>query len=104
MCIGVVILISHKSDMKHEGNSLSDHTPIPIQFPQSPKTKASFQYCDMWANHVNFLPIIIEVLPSHSNAFPLLKLKKYMDLIRVKLSNLNRTSFRDLRERQELAR
>ncbi|KAJ8424089.1 hypothetical protein Cgig2_008478 [Carnegiea gigantea] len=41
----------------------------------------------MWANHVNFLPIIIKVLPSHSNAFSLLNLKKYMDQIRVKLKN-----------------
>ncbi|KAJ8420486.1 hypothetical protein Cgig2_025400 [Carnegiea gigantea] len=39
-------------------NGLSDHNPILLRFPTSPKPKAQFQYCDMWSTYNDFHRVI----------------------------------------------
>lgn len=92
------------TQVRYDTNSLSDHTPLLIQFPQSPKAKTKFQYCDMWAKHENFHRIITAALPSPSCTLNLIQLKRVLDQIRPHLLSLNRSSFKDLREQQELDR
>ncbi|KAJ8423616.1 hypothetical protein Cgig2_015705 [Carnegiea gigantea] len=85
------------TQVRYNTNSLSNHTPLLIQFPQSPKAKTKFQYCDMWANHENFHTIITVALPSPSSTLNLLHLKRFLDQIRPHLLSLNRSSFKDMR-------
>ena len=35
-------------------NGLSDHSPMFIHFPSSPKPKRTFLFCEMWCKHPNF--------------------------------------------------
>ena len=90
------------AQVRYDTHSLSDHTPLLIQFPISPKEKFGFQFCDMCANHIQFDSIISATLPS--SPYSMQKLKIYLDRLRPKLLKLNRTHFKDLREQQEIAR
>ncbi|KAJ8419260.1 hypothetical protein Cgig2_016511 [Carnegiea gigantea] len=44
-------------------NRLSDHTPLLVKFPTSPRPQAKFQFCDMWCKHKDFAHIIASNLP-----------------------------------------
>ena len=43
---------------KYLPQGLSDHTPILIQFHESPKPPPQFQFCDMWSTHKDSQGII----------------------------------------------
>ena len=90
------------TQVRYDTHSLSDHTPLLIQFPDSPKEKSRFQFCDMWTKHIQFDYIISATLPSAP--YSMQKLKTFLDRVRPKLWALNRTHFKDLREQQEIAR
>ncbi|KAJ8419240.1 hypothetical protein Cgig2_034176 [Carnegiea gigantea] len=60
------------TQVRYDTNSLSNHTPLLIQFPQSPKAKTKFQYCDIWAKYENFHTIITAALPNPSSTLNLL--------------------------------
>ncbi|KAJ8419651.1 hypothetical protein Cgig2_020573 [Carnegiea gigantea] len=66
---------------KYLTNGLSDHAPILIHFPSSPKPRKNFQFCDMWCTQQEFLP-----------------------LLRPKLQHLHRDKFGDLRLQEAKAR
>ena len=46
-------------------HGLSDHTPIVLDFPNCPKSKPSFMFCDMWAKDANFKNMIKEIIEYH---------------------------------------
>ncbi|KAJ8425485.1 hypothetical protein Cgig2_023901 [Carnegiea gigantea] len=92
------------TQVRYKANSLSDHTPLVVQFLPSPKPKPRFQYCDMWAKHPYFLSSISASLPSPGGSLKWKKLKHFLDDVRVALQHLHRSSFHDLKEQQELAR
>ena len=84
-------------------NSLSDHTPIILQFPSSPKARPNFQYCDMWSKHKDFERII--TTPKHStNGSAMDSLCWYLNRIRAPLRRLNKDHFSDLKNQQSIAR
>ena len=82
---------------------LSDHSPLEIQFQNSPKPKAKFQYCDMWSSHPTFTSLVTSHLPSQ-NADPFVTLCHYLDKMRPKLSKLHKQNYADLQAQQEKAR
>ncbi|KAJ8432979.1 LOW QUALITY PROTEIN: hypothetical protein Cgig2_022623 [Carnegiea gigantea] len=74
-------------------NSLSDHTPILLQFSSSPKLDSGFQYCDIWSKHKDFARIITAkrhvtckspmdslLLKSNQNPFQKTKKEHFLDL------------------------
>ncbi|KAJ8440382.1 LOW QUALITY PROTEIN: hypothetical protein Cgig2_019371 [Carnegiea gigantea] len=84
-------------------NSLSDHTPILLQFPSSPRPPSVFQYCDMWSKHKEFNNIIL----SHKDVAtrsPMLSLCGLLKRLRHPLRSLHRDNFVDLRNQQVRAR
>ncbi|KAJ8438642.1 hypothetical protein Cgig2_016388 [Carnegiea gigantea] len=84
-------------------NSLSDHTPILLQFPSSPRPPSVFQYCDMWSKHKEFNNIIL----SHKDVItrsPMLSLCGLLKRFRHPLRSLHRDNFSDLRNQQVRAR
>jgi len=84
-------------------NSLLDHTPIPLQFPSSPKPIAIFQYCEMWSKHPDFDNIITSQLHIKCNS-PMQALCRYVDLVRPLLRKLNRENYSNLKDQQVKAR
>jgi len=42
----------------YQPQGLSDHSPISLDFPTCPKTKPSFQFCDMWITDPQFLELV----------------------------------------------
>ncbi|KAJ8436124.1 hypothetical protein Cgig2_001151 [Carnegiea gigantea] len=54
---------SLNSKVKFDALGLSDHTPLIIQFPTSPKPQLSFKYCDMWSLHKDFMPMVTATIP-----------------------------------------
>ena len=82
---------------------LSDHSPLEIQFHNSPKPKAKFQYCDMWSSHPTFTSLVTSHIPSQ-NADPFGTLCHYLDKMRPKLSKLYKQNYADLQAQQEKAR
>jgi len=91
----------------YKTNALSDHTPLLVQFPATPKPKHRFQFCDMWCGHPDFTKIIDSAMnsipPPHVTG-ALRQLKWIMDKICVSLSKPSRNKFADLRSQQEKAR
>ncbi|KAJ8435470.1 hypothetical protein Cgig2_021103 [Carnegiea gigantea] len=69
---------------------LSDHTPILMQFIDTPRPQPSFQYCEM-------------SLPNLAIG-SLAGLYLYLDQVRVQLKGLNKTKFADLQGQQLKAR
>ena len=90
--------------VRYEANSLSDHTPLMVQFLPSPKPKTRFQYCDMWARHAEFHSIITSCLPSHTSFHKWRELKCYLGHVKKGLQQLSRRAFHDLKEQQETSR
>ncbi|KAJ8421922.1 LOW QUALITY PROTEIN: hypothetical protein Cgig2_025977 [Carnegiea gigantea] len=82
---------------------LSDHTPIMLQFPTSPKPATMFQFCNMWSQHPDFQHIIASKLHIKGKS-PLHTLYYFLDQIKPQLGKLNRTHFYDLKEQQIRAR
>ncbi|KAJ8434479.1 hypothetical protein Cgig2_012113 [Carnegiea gigantea] len=85
-------------------NGLSDHTPLMVKFPSSPKPRARFQFYDMWYKHRDFAHITASNLPPAAASSKMLQVRKYLDKIRPPLSKLNRQHFTDLRAQTEKAR
>jgi len=92
------------TQVRYEANSLSDHTPLMIQFLPSPRPKPRFQYCDMWTRHNEFFTLISSCLPSHVGFLKWKHLKNFLDKVRTALQQLHRNSFHDLKEQQDIAR
>lgn len=90
------------TQVRYDNQSLSDHTNLLIKFPDSPREKTRFQFCDMWTKHQQFESIILASLPSAP--YSLKKLKLFKDRIRPRLWELNKAHFQDLREQQEISR
>ncbi|KAJ8429748.1 hypothetical protein Cgig2_031566 [Carnegiea gigantea] len=83
---------------------LSDHTPLCLQFPATPKTRPSFKYCEMWGKHPDFSEIVSSALPTIESASTLSLIGSYLSSLRPKLSKLHRDNFKDLRQQVETAR
>ncbi|KAJ8421613.1 hypothetical protein Cgig2_010180 [Carnegiea gigantea] len=84
-------------------NSLSDHTPILLQFPSLPRPPSVFQYCDMWSKHKEFNNIIL----SHKDVVTrslMLSLCGLLKRLRHPLRSLHRDNFSDLKNQQVRAR
>ena len=43
---------------------LSDHTPLILRFVDTPRTKPSFQFCEMWSYQPEFQVIVANFIPS----------------------------------------
>ena len=71
------------TQVRYDNQSLSDHAPLLIQFPTSPREKKRFQFCDMWTKHQKFESIIRTSLPSAP--YSMKKLKIFLDRIRPRL-------------------
>ena len=84
-------------------NGLSDHTPIILHFPSSPKPPSRFLYCDMWSKHSEFANII-QAQGFIAHRPPMLSLCKYLLHIKKPLQKLNKDHFFDLKEQQARAR
>jgi len=84
-------------------NSLSDHTPIILQFPSSPKPSAVVQYYEMWSKHKEFAKIISSHKDITCNS-PSQSLCKFLFQIKHPLKRLHREHFSDLKEQQLKAR
>ena len=82
---------------------LSDHTPILMQFIDTPRPKPSFQYCEMWSKHHAFPKIVERSLPNLAIG-SLADLYSYLDQVRVQLKGLNKIKFADLQGQQLKAR
>ena len=91
------------TNVSYLANSLSDHTPILINFPSSTKPHTQFQYCDMWGKHPDFHNIINDALPRFQGN-PLIQLKKFYDKLRTRLRLLNKNHYADLHEQKERAK
>ena len=92
------------TQVRYEANSLSDHSPLLVQFLPSPKPKLRFQYCDMWARHTDFHTMISANLPSPRGYLKWKQLKHFLDNVKADLQHLHRRSFHDLKEQQEIGR
>ncbi|KAJ8419711.1 LOW QUALITY PROTEIN: hypothetical protein Cgig2_028801 [Carnegiea gigantea] len=66
-------------------SSLSDHTPLLIQFSSSPRPLARFQFCDMWIKHKDFSHRLASIPSSHTTLPKMQHLKIYLDKLRPKL-------------------
>ena len=87
-------------------NGLSDHTPILLQFPSSPKPPSVFQYRDMWSQHKEFKDLITNHIghPGIINNSPMHYLCNLLKHLRKPLKRLHRENFSDLWEQQLKAR
>ena len=56
------------TQVRYEANSLSDHTPLMVQFLPAPNPKTRFQFCGMWARHADFHSILTYNMPSHTSS------------------------------------
>ena len=86
------------TQVRYEANSLSDHTPLMVQFLPSPKPKTRFQFCDMWARHADFHSIITSCLPYPTSSHKWRELSRYLGQVKQGLQQLNRRAFHDLKE------
>jgi len=78
-------------------NGLSDHTPLLVKFPTSPRPQTKFQLCDMWCKHMDFAHIIASNLPTAASPCKMLQVRRYLNKRRPLLNKLNRQHFIDLR-------
>ena len=44
--------------LEYVTESLFDHTPLVLTFPDYPKTKAQFRFCDMWAEYESYEALV----------------------------------------------
>ena len=86
------------SQTHYLSNSLSDHSPLLLQFSHSPRPQTRFSFCDMWLKHKDFWQIIASSSPDKSSHSEIARLKNILDRIRPQLIKLNRQYFADLRE------
>ena len=91
------------TNVSYMANSLSDHTPILINFPPFTKPRTQFQFCNMWDKHPNFHNITKAIL-SRDQGNPLSQLKKFHDNLRPCLCMLNKNNYADLHEQKEKAK
>jgi len=82
---------------------LSDHSPLLIQFHDTPKPPPCFQFYDMWSSHQDFLTIISTNLPSLNSPAIMKFARSYFATLRRQLGKLNRNNFTDLKGQQESA-
>ena len=83
---------------------ISDHTPLQMQFHNTPKPKAKFQYCDMWSAHSDFSSLIASHKMPSKKENPLTLICHYLTSLRPKLAKLHRVNFSDLKAQQVAAR
>ncbi|KAJ8438897.1 hypothetical protein Cgig2_007742 [Carnegiea gigantea] len=85
-------------------HGLSDHTPIVLDFPNCPKSKPSFMFCDMWAKDANFKNMIKEIMEYHLPVSRLKALQTVLNKLRKPLQLLNKKKFADIYNQQVKAR
>ena len=61
---------------------LLDHSPILIQFLETPKPPSMFQYCDMWSSHKDFQSIISSNVPAPNNPSIMRLIRDYFSHLR----------------------
>ncbi|KAJ8420904.1 hypothetical protein Cgig2_013561 [Carnegiea gigantea] len=88
---------------KYLSSGLSDHAPVIIQFPDSPRPKPQFQFYEMWIKYREFHKLIDSIIPDSSN-HKMLQLNKFLSQLRPLLMHLNRHSYADLKLQQVKAR
>ncbi|KAJ8421961.1 hypothetical protein Cgig2_022522 [Carnegiea gigantea] len=87
-----------------ESQGLSDHTPIIPSFPQCPKPKASFQFCEMWTKDKGFTDIVKHTLTQQREGSSLKALQHFLIDLRHPLRQLNKNKFADIYKQQATAR
>ncbi|KAJ8422266.1 hypothetical protein Cgig2_000654 [Carnegiea gigantea] len=85
-------------------SSLSDHTPLLIQFSSSPRPLVRFQFYDMWIKHKDFSHLLACIPSLHATLPKMQHLKIYLNKLRPMLMKLNRHHFADLRAQPDAAR
>ena len=88
---------------RYDAIVLSDHTPLTIQFPISPKPQQSFKCYDMWSSHKDLLPTVAATLPTTS-PHKLQFVYAFLAKLRTKLRQFHGDHFHDLQEQQVIAR
>ena len=78
---------------------LSDHSPMLLEFPGSPRPPPQFQFCDLWTRHPTFLTIVTRYLHQARG-----RLDHFLKRLQHGLRKLNRDHYADLREQQQIAR
>ncbi|KAJ8424252.1 LOW QUALITY PROTEIN: hypothetical protein Cgig2_007178 [Carnegiea gigantea] len=91
------------TQVTYMANGLSDHTPLLVQFPSSPKPSTKFQFCDMWAKHKEFPSLIAPLLSSHET-HTLRSLYAFLARLRPLLKRLNKRHFSNFTQQQANAR
>ncbi|KAJ8429998.1 LOW QUALITY PROTEIN: hypothetical protein Cgig2_033923 [Carnegiea gigantea] len=79
-------------------NSLSDHAPMVVKFPNSPKPKGRFQCCEMWCRHREMVETA-NLLQIRKNLWCNLGAN-----MRPLLRKINKDKFADLRSQQDRTR
>ncbi|KAJ8442998.1 hypothetical protein Cgig2_014520 [Carnegiea gigantea] len=84
------------TQVHYMNKDLSDHTPIVLDFPNCPKPKPSFMFCDMWAKDANFKNMIKEIMESRLPVSRLKALQTVLNKLRKPLQLLNKEKFADI--------
>ncbi|KAJ8420145.1 hypothetical protein Cgig2_024524 [Carnegiea gigantea] len=88
----------------YKANGVSDHTPLLICFPNSPRPMLEFQYYDMWSNDPLFHGIIEAHYGTLQKGSKLSQLRSFLLQLRPSLKKLNKDKFHDLHAQQDKAR
>jgi len=93
------------SQTHYLANGLSDHTPMLIQFPSTPRPKVTFQFYDMWYMHREFGLIVKSTIPSgSSHTSKMLQVNRFLNHLKPLLSRLNKHYFSNLKAQQAKAK
>ena len=90
--------------VQYISQGLSDHCPILISFPQCPKPKYSFLFCDMWAKDKEFKGIVRLCLSQTQKGSHLGQLQQVLKRLVPPLKQLSRHKYSDIYEQQQKAR
>ncbi|KAJ8439677.1 hypothetical protein Cgig2_017950 [Carnegiea gigantea] len=81
-------------------NSLSDHTPLLISFPNCPRVRFEFLFCNMCCKDPLFLGLIEDHCRKITNGSKLSQLRPFLFKLRLDLQQLNKDKFHDLYAQQ----
>ncbi|KAJ8427720.1 LOW QUALITY PROTEIN: hypothetical protein Cgig2_022194 [Carnegiea gigantea] len=71
---------------------LSNHTPIIFSFPQCPKPRSTFQFCEMWTKDKDFKDIVKHSLAQHQRGSSLKTLQHILSNLRHSFRQLNKNN------------
>ena len=90
--------------VQYQANSLSDHTPIVLDFPACPRPNRTFMFCDMWAKDYKFLDIVKAQTSQQKPGSALRGLQQLLTKLRKPFRELNRMKYADIYAQQVKAR